>query len=81
MIFIITAFTDYSIIKINKKLKSNNILSKMIPPPRQISSECGMALQLDIDDKNNLLKLLNEIKDDIDKIYYEENKNFIEFWR
>lgn len=46
----------------------NNITGRLIPLPKEISSGCGLAWKCPIEDKENMLKILNEINIKYDKI-------------
>jgi hypothetical protein len=47
-------------IRAEKVLKRAGVSTKMIPTPRQISSDCGMALRFDRADQERVAVLLQE---------------------
>ncbi len=49
-------------------LKENNISCKMIPVPRDLSSDCGYCVRILPDDLNTSEKLLKENDVEFDKV-------------
>lgn len=47
---------------------NNNIEGRLIPLPKEISAGCGLAWKCEIANKDNMLKLLNDINIKYDKI-------------
>lgn len=43
-----------------KKAKLNNINGKLVPLPRRISANCGMAYETDISSKDLIKRILEE---------------------
>jgi hypothetical protein len=56
-------------IRAEKVLLQVGIPNKMIPTPRQLSSDCGMALRFDRADKDNVARVLAEHKVPINGIH------------
>ncbi|HPG31640.1 MAG TPA: DUF3343 domain-containing protein [bacterium] len=79
MIIIITAFSNYTILKISKTLDSNGITSKKIPTPREISSDCGMSIMIETEDLNSLEKILIPVFKDVEHCYLKKEINFEKF--
>jgi len=42
----VVVYSTSQAIKVEKLLKEKSIFSKMVPVPRQISSDCGVCLQI-----------------------------------
>jgi len=53
--WVITFESVYYVMKAEKILKKNGFNVKLIPTPREVSSDCGMAIEL-ICDKLEILK-------------------------
>ena len=49
-------------------LKENNIDNKLIPVPRELSSDCGYCVEIKSDDRFSVEKLLKENEIEFDKI-------------
>jgi hypothetical protein len=49
-----------AVIRADKLCKQNEIKGKIIPVPREISSECGMAIELDISSKEQVKAILEK---------------------
>jgi hypothetical protein len=47
------------VIKADNALRANNILSRIIPVPEKISSECGMCIELDPVDELKIRSILD----------------------
>jgi hypothetical protein len=46
----VVVYSTSQAIKIEKLLQEKSIASKMVPVPRQVSSDCGVCLQIDSTD-------------------------------
>lgn len=57
MRYIITFESVHYVIKAEKILKKAGINLRLIPPPREISSDCGMAIEI-LDDIKGIRSLL-----------------------
>ncbi len=51
-----------------KIARKENIKVKLIPTPRHLSSDCGIVLRFDKEDKDLIKNLFNKAKLDYDKI-------------
>lgn len=56
-------------LRAEKVLQEAGIRVKMIPTPRQLSSDCGMALRFDRADEGHVARVLAEHKVPINGIY------------
>lgn len=56
-------------IRAEKVLKQAGVVHKMIPTPRQLSSDCGMALRFDRADEEKVARTLAEHKVTINGIH------------
>ncbi len=54
---VITFNATHYALKAERVIKKAKLTSKLIPVPRQFSSNCGLALQFDCADKENILKM------------------------
>ena len=63
MKYVATFPSEYFVIKAESRLKKQNYSVRLIPTPRKISSDCGMALEIDgdYDSVEELKKLLEEL--------------------
>ena len=52
-----------------KRLKGKGIATKLIPVPRQLSSDCGVCLRFRSEDEPEVKKALQEERIDIQGIY------------
>jgi len=52
--------STHKVIKAEKLFKENSIYYKIIPVPKSISSECGMAIEIDNIDESNCTNILRE---------------------
>lgn len=50
--------TTRAVIKAERLLRRNALSCKTIPVPRSISSECGMAVEINADDRERCVALL-----------------------
>ena len=56
-VVILVHSTSYAL-RVENVLKKSNISCKLIPIPRQLSSDCGVCIRIDCDDKQAALKAL-----------------------
>jgi hypothetical protein len=52
----------HQVMKAEKILKGKGIGVDLIPVPREISSDCGVAVEISVDSKNEVLQTLKENK-------------------
>lgn len=55
---VVILFSIHFVLKAEKILKKNNISHDVIPVPREISSDCGMAVEFACHDKDRVADLL-----------------------
>jgi len=60
--------TTSSAIRAEKVLKKEGCALKLIPTPRQFSSDCGIALRFSWDKRQQVKALLEESKVEIDSV-------------
>lgn len=56
-------------IQIEKLLLNNSIICKLIPVPRQLSSDCGVCVRVNKTEKEIIIKLLSAHKIDFNSIH------------
>lgn len=69
-------YSIYNVMKAEKLLKEENIGVDLIPVPRKISSDCGMAVELENDNKDKTRDILTVNNIEIAGIYLREGKFF-----
>lgn len=52
--------STHKVIKAEKLFKENNIYYKIVPVPKSISSECGMAIEIESKNEINCTHILRE---------------------
>jgi hypothetical protein len=57
-----------------KVIKGANIFMKLIPVPRSLTSDCGLAIRIDDDDREQILSALNKTGN-YPKEYYVKDGN------
>jgi hypothetical protein len=79
--FVFVLYSIHNVMKAEKILKSKRIAFDTIPVPKEISSDCGMAILAASPDKHRVRKVLGESRIDIKGIYlrtagrYEEEND------
>lgn len=61
--------TSSSAMQAEAVLVKSRLLVKLIPTPRELSSDCGVALRFDWDLKDEVFTLLNKMRVDMAGIY------------
>jgi len=61
--------TNSAALRAEKTLLREGIKMKLIPVPRQLSSDCGVAIRFDRNEEVRLRKILEENKVPIDSIH------------
>jgi len=61
--------TTSSVMRAEKLLKNEGLTIKLIPTPRQFSSDCGLALRFEWDRHEPVRSILDEAKVEIDSIH------------
>ncbi len=76
---VIILFSIHFVLKAEKLLLENNISIDVIPVPRSISSDCGMAIKYSCEETEQVQDLLNRERINIARIYTcEEDGDFIQ---
>ncbi len=65
--------TNYAL-KCEKILKKSNVNIKLIPVPRQVSSNCGLAARMDMDALTVFLNLLKEGVIEVEDLFSVEKE-------
>jgi len=71
---VVLFYTTSSVMRAEKLLQKDGLSSKLVPTPRQFSSDCGIALQFSWDDSERVTALLNEAKVEFDAIHFLDGK-------
>lgn len=59
--YIVMSFkSTHDAIKAETLVKRNNVDARLIPLPPEVSAGCGLALRLKEEDKNRVIKILEE---------------------
>ena len=66
---VITFHSTHYALKSERVLKRAKYNTKLVPVPRQFSSNCGLALQFDCDKVDEFLELFKKNKVDIEKLH------------
>lgn len=67
--FCVVLFYSTSLaIRAEKVAKNAGIQVKLIPTPRHLSSDCGTALRLKVEDRESIIRAFNVAKIDYDRI-------------
>ncbi len=66
--------TTSSVMRAEKLLTKEGYDIKLIPTPRQFSSDCGIALRFDWNCREQVKSMLNEARVEFDAIHFLEKK-------
>ncbi|NLV23710.1 MAG: DUF3343 domain-containing protein [Deltaproteobacteria bacterium] len=66
------------VLKVEKEAKARSIPIELIPTPRQISTDCGMAVELRGDHREPLLRMLLEKDIPAEALFRRSEKEFEE---
>ncbi len=58
-----------SVMRAEKVLKKGGVVVKLVPTPRELSSDCGMAIRFDVQDKERVRQLLLEARVEAEGIH------------
>ncbi|MBU0908671.1 MAG: DUF3343 domain-containing protein [Proteobacteria bacterium] len=72
---VVILFSIHFVLKAEKFLKRNGISHDVIPVPREISSDCGMAVEFSCLEKERVLELLASADLRIAGLYRRDGKN------
>ncbi len=64
---ILTHSTSHTI-RVEKILKEEGLVTKMVPVPRHVSSDCGSCVKIKVEDKERALQILKERNAPFDRI-------------
>ena len=65
---VILVHTTSHAIQVERVLKQANMRVKLIPTPRQLSSDCGSAVRIAAEDRDQCIQLLGDARVLIDRI-------------
>lgn len=71
MEYLATFYTHSGAIKYQRYLRNQGIVVELLPVPRKLSSNCGIAARFSIDDEIKTM-----ISEDIEKLYIIEAKEY-----
>ena len=71
---IITFISVHFVIKAEKILKKEGINVRLVPTPRKISSDCGMAIEVHYENIERIKTILNDYKCSMESIYRFDEK-------
>jgi len=77
---VITFFSSQHVMKAEKILKQNGFNIMLIPGPREISPNCGVALCFEYKKKAEITKILNDSKVVFESIQYYPNAKKLSKW-
>ena len=66
---VILVYSTSHAMRIERLLNGEKIECKLIPVPRQLSSDCGVCVRFLLADKEKVVKRLNELKMEIQGIF------------
>ena len=64
-----TFHATYAVLKAEKILKRLGVTVKMIPVPRQISSNCGISIRFDCSEMDRITGALSSLEEDLEGFY------------
>jgi hypothetical protein len=67
---VILFYTTSSVLRAEKRLHKDGFATKLVPTPRQFSSDCGIALRFDWNDHERITSILEEEKVEFDAIHF-----------
>jgi hypothetical protein len=67
---VILFHTTSSVIRAEKLLTKHGAAVKLIPTPRQFSTDCGIALRFDWNCRDRITHMLDEARVEIDAIHF-----------
>jgi hypothetical protein len=66
---VILFHTTAAVMRAEKLLLQQGLKIKLVPPPRQFSSDCGISIQFQIDDRDRVVEILNSANVEIDAVH------------
>ncbi|HEY31808.1 MAG TPA: DUF3343 domain-containing protein [Dehalococcoidia bacterium] len=67
---VVLFYTTSSVMQAEKLLKTEGCSIKLVPTPRQFSSDCGIALRFDWDCREKIKLVLDDAKIEFDAVYF-----------
>ena len=67
---LVTFFASYSAIRAEAVLKRSDFMVRLIPGPKELSPNCGVALRFSFDQRDAILALLTKKKVKVDEIHH-----------
>jgi len=64
----------HQVMRAEKLLKAKGMKIDLIPVPREISSDCGMAIELPLEAEKEVLRVLEENRIPVREWYAKDNK-------
>ena len=77
---VITFFASQQAVRADRLLLNNSHKAMLIPGPREISPNCGVALCFEFDKEKEITNLLNENKVIFERIHYYPEAKQISKW-
>ena len=74
---VITFDSIHRVMKAEKILKEKGVPITLIPTPRQISSDCGMVVQVSCGELDRAQEILNKNRLEIEGVYRLETGRFV----
>jgi hypothetical protein len=74
---IVTFFGSHHALRAEEVLKKNGVRALLVPGPREISPNCGVALRFDYKQKDRVLSLFNEYFVHYEEIHYYPPKTHV----
>ncbi|MDI6786175.1 MAG: DUF3343 domain-containing protein [bacterium] len=66
---VITFYSTHHVLQSEKALKEKFFNINLIPVPRKISSNCGISLEIECTDKDEILKVLKDNNIEIESVH------------
>lgn len=72
---VLLLFSIHYVLKAEQFLKKRRLFHQVVPVPREIGSDCGMAIEFSCEDLDSVRGLLAQARIDIARIYRRETEN------
>ena len=66
---VVLFYNTSSVMRAEKVLQKNGIVVKLIPTPREFSSDCGMAIRFDLPDQERVRHWLDQAHVEVAEIH------------
>lgn len=70
---LLSFFASHHAIRAEKVLKGEDFSVKLVPGPKELSPNCGVALRFKYDHKDAALSLLNEKRVKVDSVHFYQS--------